>query len=92
VSCTDSKNLIRKNNFSTAGSLHTSMQWDRYTFGVFLKENIYSNTHTLKKLNQNNDLCISNATAETLHQDAPNTRKTVNACITEFYEHFQNLI
>jgi hypothetical protein len=50
----------------------------------FLKENVYENNlHTLEELKQNTELCISNVTAETLHQVASNMWKRVNACIAE---------
>jgi hypothetical protein len=58
-----------------------------------LKENVYKNNpHTSEELKQNTELCISNVTAETLHQVALNMRKRVNACIAEHGGHFQNLI
>jgi hypothetical protein len=47
-----------------------------YLWG-FLKENVYKNNlHTLEELKQNTELCISNITAETLHQVASNLRKS----------------
>jgi hypothetical protein len=43
-----------------------------------LKENVYkNNSHTLEELKQNIELCISNVTAETLHQFASNMRESV---------------
>jgi hypothetical protein len=65
---------------------------DFYLSGL-LKENVYKNNpHILEELKQNIELCISNVTAETLHQAASNMRKRVNACIAERGEHFQHLI
>jgi hypothetical protein len=65
---------------------------DFYLWG-FLKENVHKNNpHTLEKLKQNIELCISNVTAETLHWVASNMRKRVKACITERGGHFQHLI
>jgi hypothetical protein len=55
----------------------------------FLNENVYKNNpHTSEELKQNTELCISNVTAETLHQVASSMRKRVNACIAECSEHF----
>jgi hypothetical protein len=65
---------------------------DFYLWG-FLKENMFKNNlHTLGELKQNIELCISNVTAETLHQVASDMRKRVNACITEHGGYFQHLI
>jgi hypothetical protein len=58
-----------------------------------LKENVYKNNlHILEELKQNIELCISNVTAETLHQVASDMRKRIDACITERVGHFQHLI
>jgi hypothetical protein len=59
----------------------------------FLKENMYKNNpHMLEEFKQNTELCISNITAETLHWNASNMRKRLNACIAECSGHFQHLI
>jgi hypothetical protein len=58
-----------------------------------LKENVYKNNpRTLEELKQNNELCISNVTSETLHRVTSNMRKRVNACIAERGGHFQHQI
>jgi hypothetical protein len=45
-----------------------------------------------QELKQNIELCISNATAESLYWVASNMMKIMNACIAERGGHFQHLI
>jgi hypothetical protein len=59
----------------------------------FLKEKVYKNNpHTLEEFKQTIELCISNVSAESLHQVALNMRERVNACIAECGGRFQHLI
>jgi hypothetical protein len=64
-----------------------------YLWG-FLKENVHRNktTRTIRRIEKNTGLCISNVTAGSLHRVASNTRKRVNSCIAERDGHFQHLI
>jgi hypothetical protein len=57
-------------------------------FYLFLKKKVYkNNAHILEELKQNPKLCISYATAETLHWIASNMRKRVNICTAEHFQH-----
>jgi hypothetical protein len=75
MSCTKSRNLIRKNDFSTAEGLHTS-----FDGGVDILDKVlycllnlrFSRRHTVEELKQNIELYISNVTAETFHRVASN--------------------
>jgi hypothetical protein len=57
---------------SIPGSIATGF----ISLGVSEGEHVYKNNpHTSRELKQNLALCISNVTAETLHQVASNTRR-----------------
>jgi hypothetical protein len=77
MSCTNSRNLIKKNYFSTADGLHFIRGGIDISDEVFFHDEVwfhfsgYVNTQRAEY----GVLCISDVTADTLHRVASNMRK-----------------
>jgi hypothetical protein len=94
MSCTNSRNLIRKNDCRLfthfiRGGINILDKFFKSDEAWF---HTYTLPHTLEEIKQNIEVRISKVTAKTLHRVVSKMRKRVNACIAERGGHFQHLI